>query len=378
MIDRNVIKIQAVGLSCLLIFFISFHANAQKKRLSCVGNSITAGYGLTNPSQDSYPSQLSRLLGSTSWTVGNYGSSGRTMLKGGGYSYWDDSQYASALNSTPNTVVIGLGTNDSKNWLWDWLGQSEFKTDYKLMVQSFQSLSTKPDIWIFLLVPGEKSDWGIFNSYIGKVNVKIKEIALEMGLGLIDQHSVFAGHWPGWFQTDSVHPTVEGAYNIALNVQDMLLRTKPEVTYSNGIITSPDGIDYQWYINGIAVSSANGGIQREMAVTQLGTYKVSIRLASTSETRIVSKEYNVSALDGIDTKTVNNNIKVYPNPVSDTLYIDLENMPVSMNYSISDLSGAVALSGRIEKGNRTINIGKLPSGTFLLSIDNGCIKFIKK
>lgn len=259
----------------LICLFVSINVSAQKKRVSCVGNSITAGYGLSNPSKDSYPSQLLTMLGANNWTVGNFGDSGRTMLKGGGYSYWDSGQYSNALNSNPDFVVIGLGTNDSKDWLWNWLGESNFKKDYKAMVQSFQNLVTKPDISIFLLVPGEKSDWGIYNSFIDKVNVKIKEIALEMGLNLIDLHSVFDGHFPAWFQTDQVHPTTEGAANIALAVKDFLVLEKPEIIYEDGITTAPQAYDYQWYYNGVQIAPENGGKQKQLPVNQTGKYKVS-------------------------------------------------------------------------------------------------------
>jgi lysophospholipase L1-like esterase len=46
-------------------------------RVSCVGDSITAGVCASNSSTN-YPAVLQRLLGD-SYTVGNYGNSGKTM-----------------------------------------------------------------------------------------------------------------------------------------------------------------------------------------------------------------------------------------------------------------------------------------------------------
>jgi lysophospholipase L1-like esterase len=381
---------QAVKFTVLLMFlFVTLHANAQKKHLSCVGNSITAGYGLSNPSQDSYPSQLLALLGADKWVVGNYGSSGRTILKAGGYSYWDDGLYTSAKNSTPDYVVIGLGTNDSKNWLWD-SHASEFKTDYKAMVQSFQNLAIKPDISIFLLVPGEKASWGIYNSYIDKVNVKIKEIALEMGLGLIDLHTAFDGHFPGWFQTDSVHPTVEGAANIALTVKNFLTTTKPEITYAAKSLTAPQAYDYQWYFNGTPVSSVNGGNQKQITVTEPGKYKVSLKLYQNSETRIVSNELNVTL-----TSTPPKITEVSTNEGGDTLIAKF-NMKMRIPSSISALAlkteyngqkNIPVLPGSFYKGDSTIlffplgekvyrdyNLSLTFSGNNIISADSGLLK----
>lgn len=141
--NKLILKIVSV-----IIFgiFISQSIFAQKTKVSCVGNSITYGYGLSNPSTQSYPSQMQVLLGTVGWQVRNFGDSGRTLLKAGGYSYWDSWAYGQALASNPDYVVIKLGTNDSKRWLWDGNG-SKFKSDYHEMIQSFQNLSSKPEIW---------------------------------------------------------------------------------------------------------------------------------------------------------------------------------------------------------------------------------------
>ncbi|MFH1194099.1 MAG: cellulase family glycosylhydrolase [bacterium] len=280
-------------LSLVLLNTVAF---SQKIKVACVGNSITYGYGLSNPSSESYPGQMQVLLGTTEYDVKNFGANARTMLKSGGYSYWDDQMYNNALASNPDYVVIELGTNDSKRWLWD-SHSAEFKNDYREMVQSFQNLSSKPEIWIGLLIPGEKADWDIYNSYIkDKVNPKIKEVALEMGLGLIDLYSEFGSISSEWYQPDNVHPTVAGAEVIAQKVKEILLMPKPEVTLLNGKVTSMDGDDYQWYIDGIPVASDNGGQQKEMVVSKSGKYKVSIKLSADNETRIVSNELDVTLL----------------------------------------------------------------------------------
>jgi lysophospholipase L1-like esterase len=212
-------KCSVVVIALFVCLFFPVLVSAQKQKVSCVGNSITYGYDLSNPSTQSYPGQLQALLGTTNWEVGNFGDSGRTMLKGGGYSYWDSQLYKNALASNPNYLILKLGTNDSKRWLWDSHG-SEFKSNYKEMVQSFQSLSSKPEIWICLLIPSEKADWDIFKSYIkDKVNPKIKEIVLEVGLSLIDRYTELDKNRPDWYLADNVHPSVAGAGVIAQKVK---------------------------------------------------------------------------------------------------------------------------------------------------------------
>ena len=361
-------------MSCI---WLSMSVSAQKKKVSCVGNSITYGYELPNPSIQSYPGQLQALLGTTEWEVANFGDSGRTMLKAGGYSYWDSQLYKNALASNPNYIILKLGTNDSKRWLWDSKGTA-FKSDYKAMVQSFQNLPSKPEIWIGLLIPGEKADWDIFNSYIkDKVNSKIKEIALEMGLGLIDLYTEMDKNKPEWYLADNVHPSVAGAGVIAQKVKEMLLMQKPEISYANGKVIAPDGDDYQWYVDGKPVSSGNGGKLKEMTATKTGNYKVSVKISANNESRIVSKELNISEVTGTNSKKVLYGITVYPNPASDFVSVQSNNPDTNSGYAITDLSGKTVLSGLIKNSSDKINISMLSSGTYALAVGNEQVKVVK-
>jgi lysophospholipase L1-like esterase len=108
-------------------------------KVACVGDSITAGYALTNPWADSYPSQLATILGS-GYNVGNFGLSGATVQKRSDYTYWNTSQYRNSLRFKPNVVVIMLGTNDSKPWNWN---SAKFNADYKALIAQYQGLQTR-------------------------------------------------------------------------------------------------------------------------------------------------------------------------------------------------------------------------------------------
>ncbi|MDR7210684.1 GDSL-type esterase/lipase family protein [Flavobacterium piscis] len=289
-------KCSVAGIVLFAYLLLPLFVLAQKKKVSCIGDSITYGYDFSDPYNQSYPGQLRALLGTTDWETANFGDSGRSMLKGGGYSYWDSSLYRNALASNPNYVILKLGTNDSKRWLWNSLG-ADYKKEYKAMLQSFQNLPSKPEIWICMIIPGENVSWEIFKSDIkDKVNPKIKEIALEMGLNLIDLYTELDMNKPEWYLADGVHPSVTGAGVIARKVKEMLLMPKPEISYANGIMISPAGDDYQWYRDGVPIAMGDGGNLKKLTMTKTGVYKVSIKLAAGNETRIISKELIVSAL----------------------------------------------------------------------------------
>jgi len=66
---------------------------------------------------------------------------------------------------------------------------------------------------------------------------------------------------------------------------------------------------------------------------------------------------------------------IYPNPVKNQLTIS--NLNKGSNYSITNTSGRVVLSG-IAEPNERIQIVQLPSGTYFINVDNTTLKFIKE
>lgn len=178
----------------LLLFLNILAANTQtKQKIACVGNSITYGYGLTSPATQSYPGQLQTMLGTASWEVGNFGVSARTMLKKGDRPYWNESAFTNAKAFLPNYVMIELGTNDAKTTNWNAYGK-EFVSNYKEMISVFSNLTSKPEVWIGLIPPGQYVQWNILFRYVkDSVNSRIKQVAIETGVGLIDIFDAFNG-----------------------------------------------------------------------------------------------------------------------------------------------------------------------------------------
>ena len=122
----------------IVFLFIQITVVAQKTvRISCVGNSITAGSKLADPKTEAYPAQLQQLLGS-GYVVKNFGVGGRTVIKDCDRSYMATPAYQEALKSEPDIVTIKLGTNDSR--LPYRLQIDSFMADYKTLIRSFQKL----------------------------------------------------------------------------------------------------------------------------------------------------------------------------------------------------------------------------------------------
>ncbi|GAB3940638.1 GDSL-type esterase/lipase family protein [Spirosoma harenae] len=174
----------------LFFLFLTYSGYAQKTiRIACVGNSITYGAGLTHREQNSFPGQLQYLLGKN-YEVMNFGVSGRTVMQETTAPYMKTDQYQQALKSTPDIVLIKLGTNDSR--LPYRLQIDRFIPDYKALVRSFKELPTNPRIILLLPVASFLTDTTRqTDAAIKKLIIpRIQQIAFEEKLEMIDLHAL--------------------------------------------------------------------------------------------------------------------------------------------------------------------------------------------
>lgn len=178
-------------------------------RVACVGDSITQGSGAAKGK--SYPAQLQELLGER-WKVGNFGVSGRTLLRKGDHPYWNEKAYQNALGFKPDVVIIMLGTNDTKPH--NWKHEAEYAADYKDLVNSFLALESKPRVFICRPCPvPEPGNFGINETNVKLLIPRIDALAAELKLGIIDMHAALEGK-PALLP-DRVHPNTEGAHEMA-------------------------------------------------------------------------------------------------------------------------------------------------------------------
>src|SRR4051812_11154381 len=109
--------IRNLTLALTLLLLPSFALAAEKIKVACVGDSITAGAGVQDPGHNAYPVVLQRLLGDK-YEVKNFGVSGTTLLKKGDSPYWNQKAFKAATAFAPDIVIIKLGTNDTKAQNW--------------------------------------------------------------------------------------------------------------------------------------------------------------------------------------------------------------------------------------------------------------------
>lgn len=157
-------------------------------KIACCGDSLTYGLGLKNRETESYPANLSRLLGSEI-EVRNFGASGSCALRKYAKAYHRHPSYKDAINYKPDVVLLMLGTNDSLPWYWT--TSKDFETDYKKLINTFQ----KNGATVYCILPTT-----IFNK---EVDVALSKVAKLTNCKLIKLPT----NLPTF---DKVHLTAEG------------------------------------------------------------------------------------------------------------------------------------------------------------------------
>lgn len=269
-------------------------------KVACVGNSITFGYGIESwPDQTSYPHHLQGMLrgDAPSDTVENFGVSGLTVRKDDQASYWKGYRFAPAIEFAADTVIIELGTNDSKAYTtWNTPAQdaavdSAITADFEALIDTFQ-VKSKPHVFICLAPYVNNIEWNILDTAVVKrVNPAILLAGLEKGVNVIDLHSRFSAlENPSWYLEDMVHPSVEGAKHLAEIVYAHLQMDTLHVTQDGSTLKAPKGFGYQWYKDGKLI---DGETLETLVVTGVGEYKVSVKVDEKTLSRIVTAPLKV-------------------------------------------------------------------------------------
>lgn len=201
----NKISIMAFG----ILISLGARAKSDIIRVSCVGASITEGYGTTKPwSENSYPAQMGKLLGS-GFHVENYGRGGCTMLRKGDCPYWAKEKYEPSMQSDPDIVFIDLGGNDAK--LRNRVHKAHFVDDACELVYRYQHLPSHPRVILMTAIPGFTNDsteiWD--TAIVRDINPLIIEAARRMHIEVLNMHLLFEDKPE--LLPDAIHPNDKGA-----------------------------------------------------------------------------------------------------------------------------------------------------------------------
>ncbi|EJK45176.1 hypothetical protein THAOC_36222 [Thalassiosira oceanica] len=168
------------------------------RRLACAGDSNT---------NKGYPAMLQSMLGD-GWTADAYAAGAATVIDGTLRPYRRTDEYRSLLASSPNVVIVMLGTNDARPLYWDELGErdtgfegnpsQEFRHGYLELIRELRGLDSGPEVLVTTPPPiypekaAEKRREDLArrrDNLVGQVIPLIREVAAEAeGATLVDVH----------------------------------------------------------------------------------------------------------------------------------------------------------------------------------------------
>ncbi len=177
-----------------------FGANDRNKYVA-VGDSITRGYGASIP----YPAVLSSMLGKV---VVNKGVNGARTAEG-----------LSSINSIlsshkPGFLLILFGANDVifSN------PPGQVAEQLRAIIQAAKANKTIP---VIATLTPQITEHAAYGGGVIALNVRIRSLAAEEGIKLVDLEAAFSGH-SEYFQRDGLHPNNTGLSVIAAEFFDVL------------------------------------------------------------------------------------------------------------------------------------------------------------
>lgn len=207
----NKLKYAGIAVVVFLFFVQNSFSQNKKIRIACVGNSVTYGFTLKDPSAESYPAKLQQLLGDK-FEVGNFGHSGATLTHKGYRPYYKTKEFSEALQFRPDAAVIELGVNDTDPRTWP-NDRDDFESDYHWLIDTLRAINPKMKIYITRLLPVFEDHPRFLSStfdWYWQVQHKIEAVAKANKVALIDTYTPFADRPDLITDAWTLHPNAKG------------------------------------------------------------------------------------------------------------------------------------------------------------------------
>ncbi|MFA9212661.1 MAG: PKD domain-containing protein [Candidatus Methylacidiphilales bacterium] len=137
---------------------------------------------------------------------------------------------------------------------------------------------------------------------------------------------------------------------------------------------------YNWTTTNATIQSGQGTNQISVLFTNAGNAKIAAQITDNNSCSD-STSLNISVTVGVNELSLENDLKVYPNPTKSILTITNKNNILGKKYIITNLIGQTVLTGKLNLDETIINTESLTNGVYLLSIDGlnkQAIKVIKE
>lgn len=179
--------------------------------ISCVGDSITYGYGLKDR-KDSWVFLLPKLLGEDYKTI-NYGLVGATLLSSGDIPYFNSNIALEFNKKDTDKIIFMLGSNDSKNINWN---KNKFSEEYNQIVDKFIDKVGRDNLYIMTppkIFLKSSSEEDANNDNLKEAYDIIIDIGNNKNVNVIDLYKYSENH-KDWY-SDGLHLNKKGNKEVA-------------------------------------------------------------------------------------------------------------------------------------------------------------------
>jgi len=195
-------------------------------KVACVGDSITYGHGTTQWPRRTYPSCLSRILGSR-YHVNNYGFNGRTVTPDSPDAYVSTKLFTQSTQYGADILVFMMGTNDAKPR--NWHGEEAFRRDLLTLLDCYPSakkvLCTPARAFYKEGLSGDLAEYDIQPQVVDRIAELVLQVAQERNYTLVDIRAL-TDDKERWYIADRIHPNDTGAQAIAQAVAEGIHRSE--------------------------------------------------------------------------------------------------------------------------------------------------------
>ena len=227
-----------------------------KVKIAFIGDSLTQGTGASDQPTMGYPGQLSRLLDSSKYTVGNFGKASSYVLpadnkynvknKTPELSYKNTQQYKDSIAFEPDVVVVMLGVNDIRSMSCD-EARADLKTSLTALTREYCEMESVKKVYVATSIRVTNAAT-ILQYCDGRLQQLQREVAEEIGLDLIDMYAMTRDYFnvKMHYTKDIVHPVDDSYGEMARAFYAALMgeeykATVPEVSTSGVVYLKAGG-----------------------------------------------------------------------------------------------------------------------------------------
>jgi hypothetical protein len=182
-------------------------------------------------------------------------------------------------------------------------------------------------------------------------------LSISNGILSIKTNHCFSGNTS--FILRATHDGLTDSSNISITV--VANPAIPTISAVGNILQSSATSGNQWFLNG---QSINGATNQQYTVQASGLYTVQVTVNGCTAT---SAAYNFVATATVDPSVWNYDVKLFPNPVNETLYI-INHSSRKLAIRLIDITGKELVELNLNTANGSIDMAKFAKGVYVVSI----------